>query len=558
MRWACFRRLRTATRCKTGQSLQAVQKKCSTRCDQKSKRHWGVLFNIVYSYVCMCVCVCARAVSQWRGFAASKMELVGISADSDSEPKKGLTIILKHLKMLTSSEPRSYEFLISLLAHTVQFPHVKSGIMIFLTGKQGCGKTVVWDLIVRLVGRTGVGGLCFETCTPEKDVWGDNNGQMSNVFFCHITEPDSKKFRQEQKNTHTYTHTYIHPHNINFLNFMCSRSATGAMRNTISDTVMRTRELYHRVRNTPSYTSFVSTSNTLDAIPDSKDERRFFCLKVSDAKKDNKSYFIALNRAIENDKVMRLFYEFLCDWPTPAHFFGSDIPIGKFQRDLRFVNMDEKDRFIVHLIEEVIGVQHEDGVLVRSFCYLADELYEEYKKWYTATYGAGTERNKRSFYVYFKLASIKGFNERKEEYSPEIDTTGRSGDDEGDGSGDGGEGKGGSDDDGGCDGDKKTRDKRKTKVAKTSRSKRAYRTRYILDLVTLARHHNLTLFDDVIGEGGGGGDGGESDGDSDDDSDDDGGDNTSQPWQPKRPGEVNVKEDIKDWLSKTKIFDSLA
>ena len=111
----------------------------------------------------------------WSGLAAEKME-----SEYCDTTRAGLLLILEHLKMLCSGNAAQYTFMLNILAHAVQYPNVKLGIMLCLVGKQGCGKGHVWELIERMVGLRS----CFTTSKPDKDVWGDNNSRMKDAFFC--------------------------------------------------------------------------------------------------------------------------------------------------------------------------------------------------------------------------------------------------------------------------------------------------------------------------------------------------------------------------------------
>ena len=62
--------------------------------------------------------------------------------------RAGLLLILMHLAMLCDYTAEPYNFMLDILAHALQHPTVKLGIMLCLVGKQGCGKGHVWDAII--------------------------------------------------------------------------------------------------------------------------------------------------------------------------------------------------------------------------------------------------------------------------------------------------------------------------------------------------------------------------------------------------------------------------
>eukprot|EP00966_Prymnesium_polylepis_P106752 2471243-Prymnesium_polylepis.1 len=116
----------------------------------------------------------------WSGFAAENMEEgVRYGGKLYADVRTGLILLLEHINMLCGGNAAQYDFLLNILAHAVQYPNVKLGIMLCLVGKQGCGKGHVWEMIERMVGSRA----CFTTPKPDKDVWGDNNGRMKDAFF---------------------------------------------------------------------------------------------------------------------------------------------------------------------------------------------------------------------------------------------------------------------------------------------------------------------------------------------------------------------------------------
>ena len=65
----------------------------------------------------------------WAGFAAEKM-----SNEYSDYVRAGLLLILLHLAMLCDGNAAQYNFMLNWLAHAVQYPNVKLGIMLCLVG----------------------------------------------------------------------------------------------------------------------------------------------------------------------------------------------------------------------------------------------------------------------------------------------------------------------------------------------------------------------------------------------------------------------------------------
>ena len=59
-----------------------------------------------------------------------------------------------------------------------------------------------------------------------------------------------------------------------------------------------------------------------------------------------------LSAAIADDKIVRAFYDFLLGRQgVKPHYFGKDIPVGKYQKDLKDANRSDIDKFVQSLIE---------------------------------------------------------------------------------------------------------------------------------------------------------------------------------------------------------------
>ena len=279
----------------------------------KSKRYYWKYFGM-YPKKELCPSDC---YNMWTGFAADAMDPIN---PADEVIQKGLLRYLEHFKMLTSGNKAQYEFMLDILAHTVQYPNHKLGIMLCLVGMMGAGKTKVWELIQRMIGKRG----CFGSNKPDKDVYGDNNSKMAECFFCRIIEANAAKMKG-----------YI-----------------GDINTIVTDGEIRIRTLYCAPELVDNYTRFFLDTDRFDAIPDEHGQRRYFIIMCSSAKIGDADYWNELSAAIADDRIVRAFYDFLLARPgVKPHYFGKDIPVGKYQKDLKDANRSEIDKFVQGLIE---------------------------------------------------------------------------------------------------------------------------------------------------------------------------------------------------------------
>ena len=303
----------------------------------------------------------------WSGLAAEKME-----SEYCDTTRAGLLLILEHLKMLCSGNAAQYTFMLNILAHAVQYPNVKLGIMLCLVGKQGCGKGHVWELIERMVGLRS----CFTTSKPDKDVWGDNNSRMKDAFFVRITEADKKKFSG-----------YV-----------------GEMRTLITDATIRVRTLYCTAANVKSYTRFFLDTNYVDSIPDEHGERRFFIVKCCEDKIGDAEYFQGLSDTIADDRVVRAFYDLLRAREIKKMYLGKDIPIGEYQKELKDARRSMTEQFLEYFVQD-------QALSLSEITLKIDDVCDKFKKWQEG--GSEFERSKSSITRELALTSIPGIRKIK-------------------------------------------------------------------------------------------------------------------------------------------------
>ena len=314
----------------------------------------------------------ANVYNLWPGFAAEKM-----SDENNPDVRAGLLLILEHVGMLCGRNPAQYNFILNILAHAIQYPNVKLGIVLCLVGKQGCGKGFVWEIIERLVGLSA----CFTSSKPHIDVWGDNNGRMKDAFFVRITEADKKKFQ----------------------------SYVGQMRTLITDITIRVRSLYCTAANVRNYTRYFIDTNFDDAIPDEHGERRFFIIKCNESMIGNAEYFETLRAPIADDRVIRSLFDFLKARKIKRMYLGKDIPVGAYQKDLKDSRRSLAEQFLEWFVEDQ-PIEIGGNPAPTTITLKVDELVQLYKKWQ----GEGElEGSKASITRALQLTHIPGVRQIK-------------------------------------------------------------------------------------------------------------------------------------------------
>ena len=278
--------------------------------------------------------------------------------------RDGLTRILEHFKMLCSDKADHYGLLLDLLAHAVQHPDLKVGIVLCLVGKQGCGKGSVWDIIERLVGDRG----CLSTKKPDRDVFGHFNGRMKDAFFVRMAECNKKKLEDE------------------------------SLKDIITGAKIDVHEKYCPVIEVKSFARFFIDTNNVDAIPDEHGERRYFIIKCNEEKIGCvKDYFTPLREAFEDDRVIRALYDFLKARTIKRTYHGKDIPVGEYARALKDSKRSETEQYLEWVIEQ-------ENLGVKTLHLTAGEFATRYK----AFKGEGEDRCTDGIMKQLKLLGIPG------------------------------------------------------------------------------------------------------------------------------------------------------
>ena len=63
-----------------------------------------------------------------------------------------LASVLKHVKTLANHKKSNYDFVMKFFAQYVQFTHKKGGVMLILSGDEGCGKSTIMKLVKMMFG----------------------------------------------------------------------------------------------------------------------------------------------------------------------------------------------------------------------------------------------------------------------------------------------------------------------------------------------------------------------------------------------------------------------
>jgi len=242
------------------------------------------------------------------------------------EPEKGdCSLIMSHLKDIwCNGIEEHFRYLINWFAHMLQFPWEKPNVALVVKGGKAAGKTTVFEGIMQPI----LGDLYSKITNQE---------QISGKFNSH----------QLYKLLLVAEEGY----------WAGDKHAEGTLKSMITDKCTLVEPKGVDAYEAYTYYRLAFVSNESRVVPATRDERRFFAIRVSDEKKMDASYFGPLWEQIENGGVAA-FMDYLMSWevdrklvfnPPHTEVLTEDIleNMSAFERwAFEFLHAEEDDEFI--------------------------------------------------------------------------------------------------------------------------------------------------------------------------------------------------------------------
>ena len=235
----------------------------------------------------------------FRPGKSSNSEL-NLWAEPPIRPQKGdWSLIKSHIyTIICDSDVKKYEYLIGFLAHMLQCPKEKPGVMIVLRSGQGTGKGALFQVIQRIWQATTLFASQIDSVT------GQFNSALERSYVVLLDEAL----------------------------FSGDRKAQDQMKSLITEPICRVEAKYQPSRQVASIHRFFATTNHEQFGSTTSDDRRHAFFEVSDCKRGNAVYFSDLFRSIEDDStISAMIYDLLRHDLTA--FNVRDMPITKDRDD---------------------------------------------------------------------------------------------------------------------------------------------------------------------------------------------------------------------------------
>jgi hypothetical protein len=190
-------------------------------------------------------------------------------------PKKGnWRAIRKHLfEVICSRNRKNYSYLLRFLAHMIQKPEEKPGVMIVLLGRQGTGKGAFFQLLGRIWRHSVLQVSDIERVT------GRFNAALGQNYVVVMDEAL----------------------------FAGDRRAQDRIKSLITEPIISIEEKHQPQRIIDSFHRFFAASNHEHFVQVDNDDRRYFIQQVSDEVAQNEVYFKRLFEAIGSDDAIAAF-----------------------------------------------------------------------------------------------------------------------------------------------------------------------------------------------------------------------------------------------------------
>jgi len=250
-----------------------------------------------------------------------------------------------HIKTLLNDDDNNYEWYMNWLAHIVQFPYKKTEVCVILYDRQfGTGKSILAEKILeKIIGLNKI----IITCRTDK-VFGKFTNTQGKLL-CVLNEASGKD---------TFELAEVIKESITGSNIEMEKKGVDSIK--IKD-----------------YMNYIITTNNLNSVKLEEGDRRFMVFGTSSKMKGDVEYFNKLCIDLDDEIIMRKFYEELMNRDLSQFNPSRDRPANKIMEIMKEHNSDVILEFINYWKQEI---NDDDGILKTKMKGM--DLYKEFCKYY--------------------------------------------------------------------------------------------------------------------------------------------------------------------------------
>ena len=224
---------------------------------------------------------------------------------------------LNHIKeILADNDDRNYKYILSMLAHYVQRPHIKTNVcMVFISTEEGAGKNLFFDNFnEKLIGSN------YSTNIDNLDtLFARFNGILANKI---VTVLDEVKTKFGGKSSDQFKSMIAQK----WLNL----EQKGMEHIKIND-----------------YNNYIILTNNEIPVHVDISDRRFFISNVSNNKVGDYNYFDKLQETFEDCEAVKHFYHYLLKYDISMFRTQRDIPVTQNKIDIKYDTLKSPVKFMV-------------------------------------------------------------------------------------------------------------------------------------------------------------------------------------------------------------------
>jgi len=257
------------------------------------------------------------------------------------------SLLHNHIKILLKEDEKDIEWMLNWLAHIVQFPHKKTEVCVILYDKNfGTGKSMLAEEFLQKI--IGINKMII-TCKTDKVFGKFTNSQGK--LLCVLNEAKGKDTFE--------------------LNEIIKESITGK-------TIEMEKKNIDAIQIT-DYLNYIITTNNLNSIKLEEGDRRFMVFATSSKLKGDVKYFENLALSLNDDVIMRKFYEELMNRDLSNFNSSRDRQNNKIMDIMKEHNVDIIVEFINYWKQEVKNGD-EETIIKKEM--KAIDLYQQFKIFY--------------------------------------------------------------------------------------------------------------------------------------------------------------------------------
>lgn len=194
-------------------------------------------------------------------------------------PRQGNWSLISNflLEVVCAGDKPVYQYILGYIAHALQRPWEKPGVMIAMISGQGTGKGTVARILCKIWSATYLHVHNIDAVT------GNFNASLERAFIVFMDEAL----------------------------FSGDRRASDALKSLVTEPVISINEKHQPARQTGSYHRFFAATNAEHFKNTERDDRRDLVLRLSEKYKGNHEYWSALNAEIEGNGVEAMAHDLL-------------------------------------------------------------------------------------------------------------------------------------------------------------------------------------------------------------------------------------------------------